>query len=351
MSLPLPLKYREITNGTETVTKLRTILSEKDSVNVAEGGNPLDLYIYRVKRMVYQQHTAFQQITIADTYNFGRVLMLDGALQSAQSDEALYHELLIQPAMLCHPDPRDVLIIGGGEGASLREVLAHRSVRTATMVDIDGEVVEACRKYLPTWHCGAFEDKRARVLYADGRKFIEQDDAQYDVVIIDVVDMLDNGPAQALYTKQFYESLRSRLRPGFIVAIQGLEFGFNNFHEHAALVRTLRSVFRYAHSYSTTIPSFLSDWGFVVASDDYPARRWSAREIDLAISQKLQPAWLVHLDGTYLEKTFTHCQLTRRLLAMPGPILEDGVNLEFDVSKEIASEMAQGAKERFQPLR
>ena len=277
--------------------------------------------------------------------------MLDGTVQSAQSDEALYHEMLIQPAMLRHPNPEHVLIIGGGEGASLREVLAHRCVRSATMVDIDGEVVAACRKYLPTWHCGAFDDKRARVLFEDGRKFIERDEAQYDVVIIDVVDMLDNGPAQALYTKQFYESLRSRLRPGFVVAIQGLEFTFNNSREHAALLRTLRSVFRHAHSYSAAIPSFLSGWGFVVASDDYPAHRWNAKEIDAAISRKLPLDWLVHLDGICLEKAFTHCRLTQRMLATPGPILEDGIKLKFDIAREIASDTARDVKTKFQPLR
>ena len=173
----------------------------------------------------------------------------------------------------------------------------------------------------------------------------------YDVVIIDVVDMLDNGPAQALYTRQFYESLRRRLRPGFIVAIQGLEFTFDNSREHAALLRTLRSVFRFALSYSATIPSFLSSWGFIVACDDYPPESWNNREIDSAIYRKLPQDWLVHLDGTYLQKTFTHCGLTRRMLTMPGPVLEDGVKLEFDVKQEIANEMACAAKARFQALR
>src|SRR3569623_617797 len=122
--------------------------------------------------------------------------------------------------MLRHPAAKDVLIIGGGEGAALREVLAHPSVRSATMVDLDADVVELCRLHLPTWHRGAFEDPRARILYGDGRIFVEEDDRKYDVVFIDVVDMFDNGPAQALYTRQFYEILRRRLRPGFILAVQ-----------------------------------------------------------------------------------------------------------------------------------
>ncbi|MBI3343472.1 MAG: fused MFS/spermidine synthase [Gammaproteobacteria bacterium] len=351
LSLSMPRNLVGDTSRNESSIKRITLFSGKEKVNLYEVPDALDLHVYKVKRLVYQRQTAYQHITIADTYNYGRVLMLDGAVQSAQSDEALYHELLVQPAMLRHPDPKDVLIIGGGEGASLREVLAHRSVRTATMVDIDGEVVESCRKYLPTWHCGAFDDARARVFYADGRKFIEEHDGKYDVVIIDVVDMLDNGPAQALYTQQFYKFLRRRLHPGFIVAIQGLEFTFSDSREHAALVRTLRTVFPYVHSYSATIPSFLSSWGFVVACDDYPPNSWRANEIDSAISRKLAPDRLVHLDGAYLEKTFTHCRLTRQLLAMPGPILEDEIKLEFNVKQDITDEMAGATKAQFKPLR
>lgn len=351
MSVPSLLKHPGTIGAAKAAVQLPGVIPEENGIHVGADVSCSDLHVYRGKRIVYEHQTAFQRLTIVDTYNFGRILMLDGTVQSAQCDEALYHELLIQPAMLCHPDPRDVLIIGGGEGASLREVLAHSGVNSVTMVDIDGEVVEACRKHLPTWHCGAFDDRRARVLYADGRKFIEETDANYDVVVIDVVDMLDNGPAQSLYTKQFYESLRDRLRPGFVVAVQGLEFSFNNWHEHSALLRTLRSVFQHVHSYGTMIPSFLSSWGFVVASDVYPEQRWNARDIDMAISRKLPPNWMVHLNGIYLEKLFSHCQLTQCLLAMPGPILEDGNNLEFVLSRGVASEMSFAAKTNFRALR
>src|SRR5262249_47926390 len=157
---------------------------------------------------------------------YGRMLVLDGAIQSAEDDEALYHEMLVQPAMILHPHPENVLIIGGGEGATLREVLVHSSVRSAIMVDIDQEVVALCREHLGAWHCGAFDDPRVQVVYGDGRAFVENDDRYYDVVIVDVVDMLDNGPAQALYTRQFYELLYRRLHPQGIVVVQGLEFSF-----------------------------------------------------------------------------------------------------------------------------
>lgn len=297
-----------------------------------ENTDPHDRYLYGVERMVCQHQSSYQRISIADTYTFGRALMLDGAVQSTQSDEALYHELLIQPAMLRHQDAKDVLIIGGGEGAALREVLAHRSVHSATMVDLDIDVVELCRIHLPTWHCGAFDDPRARMVYGDGRKFVEEDGQKYDVVIIDVVDMFDNGPAQALYTRQFYEALRRRLRPGFIIAVQGLEFSLVKFQEHLTLLRTLRTVFPHVISYSAVIPSFLSSWGFAIASDDHDRKGWNARRMDAAIAQKLNSSWLAHLDGQFFEHALSYCRTTKRLFSSPGPILEDNVTLEsFDL--------------------
>jgi spermidine synthase len=261
---------------------------------------------------------------IADTYSFGRMLVLDGGVQSTEDDESLYHEVLVQPAMLVHPDPQEVLIIGGGEGATLREVLAHASVKRATMVDLDREAVDLCRAHLPTWHRGAFEDPRARLVFDDGRHYVESAEEMFDVAIIDVVDMLDNGPAQALYTRQFYARLQQRMRPGGVVVVQGLEFSFLDHAEHVALLRTLRTVFRHVASYSCAVPSFLSQWGFLIASDSIDPGDFSAASIDRLIDRKLGPDWLDHLTGEF----FVGCQCydkdTRLLLSLPGPILEDG---------------------------
>jgi spermidine synthase len=286
-----------------------------------------DNYGTRLSNVVYSGRTAYQHVLIADTYSWRRVLVLDGSVQSAQDDEDLYHEMLVQPAMLAHQEPRDVLIIGGGEGATLREVLVHRTVKSATMVDLDREVVELCREHLTKWHRGAFDDPRAKLVIGDGRKFVENDDARYDVVIIDVVDMLDNGPAQALYTRQFYELLRARLRPGGIVAVQGLEFSFLDDKPHAALARTLRSVFPETHSYKVAVPSFLSTWGFVIASDWLRPNEWKADDIDRKILHTLGTQWLNHVDGEYMKSCFVHDKETRFLLSLPGPIIEDGVDL------------------------
>jgi spermidine synthase len=290
-----------------------------------EDSDPFDTYTYRLSKMIYMSKTAFQNVLIADTFNYGRILMLDGAIQSAEDDEAIYHEMLVQPAMLFHPESRNVLIVGGGEGATLREVLVHKSVKSVTMVDIDREVVELCREHLTSWHCGAFDEPRVRMVFEDGRKFIENDDAYYDVVIIDIVDMLDNGPAQALYTRQFYEMLRRRLRPNAIVVVQGLEFSFLDYKEHSALAGTLRTVFPEVYSYRVHIPSFLSSWGFLVASEWLRPLEFSSGDIDRVIQNRLGFDWLDHITGEFMKSCFCLCKETRFMLSLSGPILEDNV--------------------------
>jgi spermidine synthase len=192
-------------------------------------------------------------------------------------------------------------------------------------VDLDHQLVELCREHLTDWHRGAFDDPRAQLLFADGRKFVENDTDFYDVVIMDVVDMLDNGPAQALYTRQFYEHLRRRLRKDAIVVVQGLEFSFLDDKEHVALARTLRTVFPEVHSYSVHIPSFLSNWGFLIASDWVRPTDWGPEEIDRAAERKLGTEWLDHITGDFLRSTFAFCKETQFLLSQPGPILEDDV--------------------------
>ena len=213
------------------------------SLFCVETSDPFDSYTYRLEVIRFSGRTGYQSVVIAKTYNYGLALFLDGQIQSAEDDEALYHELLVQPAMLRHPSPKDVLILGGGEGATLREVLVHESVRSATMVDLDGELVDLCRQYLDTFHMGAFNDPRGRLIIGDGRAFLEQDQNLYDVIIVDLVDMIEDTQISRLYTVEFYQLVRQRLRPGGIVAVQGLEFSFLDDEAHAAVARTLRAVF------------------------------------------------------------------------------------------------------------
>ena len=122
--------------------------------------NPYLVQLHHVREVLYSGHSEYQSIEIVDTDSFGLCLVLDGKIQSSESDEFIYHEALVHPSMLSHRDPSRVLIAGGGEGATLREVLAYRAVKKVTMVDIDSHVIEVCRRFLPSIHRGAFDDPR-----------------------------------------------------------------------------------------------------------------------------------------------------------------------------------------------
>jgi spermidine synthase len=208
------------------------------------------------------------------------MLVIDGKTQSAEDDEYVYHEALVHPAMLTHPDPRSVLIIGGGEGATLREILSYQSVERVVMVDIDRELVELCQKLLPEWHQGAFADTRVELIYADGKDYIEQTEATFDVVIVDVCDALEQGPALALYTEHFYRQVRERLAPGGLLVVQAMELSGLDYNDHVQVRDTLLKVFSLVKSYATFIPSFWSQWGFVIASDGLDPSAMSRAVLD-----------------------------------------------------------------------
>jgi spermidine synthase len=236
-----------------------------------ERATPSEHHHFGINGALFAGRTRFQDVAILDTREYGKMLVIDGHTQSAQQDEYIYHEALVHPVMLGHPDPRHVLIIGGGEGATLREVLRYRSVERAVMVDIDQELVELCQKHLPEWHAGAFDDVRVELVFADGKRYIETTDATFDVIIIDICDALEPGPAIALYTEAFYRRVRSRLAPGGILVVQAMELSGIDLADHREVRESLKLVFSFVTSYAHFIPSFWADWAFVIASDDADA--------------------------------------------------------------------------------
>ncbi|BBE42682.1 polyamine aminopropyltransferase [Conexivisphaera calida] len=232
---------------------------------VVEWHSPDSGIISVASEILYSGRTKYQEVDIVRNDDYGKMLVLDGKFQSSLSDEFIYHEMLVHPALITQGNPRDVLIVGGGEGATLREVLRYRSVRRAVMVDIDGEVVEICRKYLPEMHQGSFDDPRTTLIIDDGRKFLRETKESFDAVLVDATDPIEGGPSRLLYTVEFYELVRSRLRENGVVATQGTST-FYNASTFARVMNTMRSVFPHVGGYQASIPSYISDWGFVVGS-------------------------------------------------------------------------------------
>ncbi|MCS7140424.1 MAG: polyamine aminopropyltransferase [Candidatus Nezhaarchaeota archaeon] len=239
--------------------------------------------IHMVKNLLYSGSSKYQNIDVIETEDYGTCLVLDGKIQSATVDEFIYHEALVHPAMTTHPSPEVTLIIGGGEGATAREVLKHKIVKRVVMVDLDEEVVQVSRKYIPQLSAGAFEDKRLNLIFDDGRAYLEKSREKYDVIIIDVTDPLRGGPSYLLYTKQFYELVRRSLNPDGIMVTQATSTFYSR-KSYTVIYNTIRQVFPITRAYSAWIPSYISSWGFVLASLKYDPLALTEDEIKARLS-------------------------------------------------------------------
>jgi spermidine synthase len=278
--------------------------------------------LHSIKERIYSGRSKFQSIDIINTGSFGICLVLDGKIQSSEADEFIYHEALVHPAMLTHPQPERVFIAGGGEGATLREVLAHKTVKKAVMVDIDEEVVSLCRRFLPSWHQNAFDDPRAELHFVDARKYLDESSDKFDVIIIDLVDPLEQGPARLLYTQEFYQIVKQKLGPDGIMSVQAEPAEWRNLDNFTAIVSTLRTVFPIARPYQVHVPSFLGLWGFVAASQSLDPSELTPKEIDTRISTRISKK-LKSYDGLTHQAMFTIPKHIRQQLAASKKIITD----------------------------
>ncbi len=242
--------------------------------------------LHRLDEVLAAGRTPFQAYQIARSRNFGRCLVLDGKIQSSDADEFIYHEALVQPALITHPAPRRVFIAGGGEGATLREVLRHKTVARAVMVDIDAEVIALCRRYLPEHSAGAFEDSRTELHHADARKFLADSSDTYDVIIIDLPDPIEEGPAYLLYTQEFYQLVGGRLTADGLIAVQAGSAALTELLNLSAVYHTLKSVFPSVAAYATHMPCFGGPWGFCLASRRHDPAEFTAAEVDKKIAAR-----------------------------------------------------------------
>jgi len=224
----------------------------------------------------------------------GRVLVLDGDTQSAALDERIYHESLVHPACVAAGKPQRALILGGAEGASLRELLRVPTIKKVTMVDIDGEVVDACRTHLPEWSEGAFDDPRAELIIGDAKAYVESTAERFDVVIGDLTEPLEDSPSYGLHTVSFYEKIRDRLAPGGVYALQASTAGPHNSETHVRMIATLRAAFARVAPYSTYVPAFDTEWGFALCGERIDPLSESAKA---AVDGHFASLCLRHYDG------------------------------------------------------
>jgi spermidine synthase len=258
---------------------------------------------------------------------YGRSLVLDGKTQSTERDEHIYHEALVHPAMLIHSRPRTVFIGGGGEGGTLREVLAHQSVEKVVMLDMDREVVELCRRYLPQHHQGSFDDLRVELHHSDARAYLQDCDQRFDIMIMDLVDPMEGGTAYLLYTEEYYRIVKSKMNPGGILVTQSGPAGLLSFQEcFTPIYNTLSSVFAHARAYQVHVPAFQTLWGFNLASDSDLPKFSNPELIDRLITERVSKPLKfydgeTHLSMAYLPKFIRQgIQQENRIIRDENPV-------------------------------
>jgi len=246
--------------------------------------SPHLMQLHAIDGVVYSGRTKYQSIEIMRTSAFGKCLVLDNKIQSSDLDEFVYHEALVQPALIAHPHPERVFIAGGGEGATLREVLRHKSVTRAVMIDIDPDVIAICKQYLPEYSQGAFDDARTELKHVDARQYLADSRQRFDAIIIDLTEPIEEGPAYLLYTQEFYQLVNERLAPGGLMSVQAGCASLSELLNFSAVYQTLRSVFPVVKPYQVDVPSFGGPWGFCLAARE--DAKLSPVEIDERIAAR-----------------------------------------------------------------
>lgn len=209
---------------------------------------------FRMEKLLHEVRTEHQHLVIFENPRMGRVMALDGVIQTTEADEFIYHEMLTHVPILAHGSAKRVLIIGGGDGGMLREVAKHGGVEHITMVEIDGTVVDMCKQFLPNHSKGAFDDPRLNLVIDDGMRFVATTTEKFDVIISDSTDPI--GPGEVLFSENFYQACRRCLNEGGILVTQN-GTPFMQIEEVKTTAGRLRSLFPDWHFYQAAVPTYI----------------------------------------------------------------------------------------------
>jgi spermidine synthase len=215
--------------------------------------------------LLHAEKSEYQSIAVHETVGHGRLLTLDGMVMVTELDEFVYHELLTHVPLCVHPNPRQVLVVGGGDGGSVREVLRHRSVERVVQCEIDERVTRVCQQFMPTI-AGQLEDPRVELVFADAAAYVKRNPATFDAILVDSTEPI--GPAAALFGEEFFRDLARALRPGGVISSQA-ESPFYAPEVVRELFATIRRVFASVHGYYGMIPTYPGGgWVFCLASHE-----------------------------------------------------------------------------------
>jgi len=233
---------------------------------------------FKIKETLVRKKTKFQDLAIVDTLEYGKMLVLDGCVMTTEKDEFVYHEMLTHIPLFTHPKPENVLVIGGGDGGVVREVIKHKEVKKAVLVEIDGEVINECIKHLPSIS-SALNDKKVKVLVEDGIKFVSEHKKEFDVILVDSTDPV--GPAEGLFSPDFYKNIFKALKDDGIFVSQ-TESPFIHDKVIPKVYRDISKLFPNTNIYTASIPTYPSGyWCFTIGSKKYiPSKPAKGKKLD-----------------------------------------------------------------------
>ena len=227
-------------------------------------------------KVLFSEQSDFQKVEIFETDSkLGRVLTLDDLMMTTEGDEWHYHEMIVHVPMMHHPNPKTVLVIGGGDGGTVREVLKHDTVEKVVLCEIDGMVIDACKKYLPTIAC-ELDNPKCEILVEDAIEYIKDKENMFDIILIDSTDPM--GPGEGLFTDEFYTNVKRSLKKGGIVAAQS-ESPFTNQEEIKKMYTQLRRVFPIVSTFTSNIPTYPGGyWAWAFCSETVePLSYWDEK--------------------------------------------------------------------------
>jgi spermidine synthase len=256
---------------------------------IPEHLTPCDIWQHGVLQALAHRVTPFQVMDVVESGPYGKGLVLDGKWQTCTGDEFLYHEPIVHAPCVLHGSPERVLIAGGADGGALREVLKWKTVKEAVVADIDGDVVQACRELLPEIHQGAFDDPRAKIQIGDAWELIANTPNHWDVIIADLTDPIEEGPAYKLFTREFFTLCKRALRPGGVFVNQAGSQSPPLVEILIRVLKTISTVFAHTSLITANVPTYGSPWGLALAADRKLDLRPEPGEVDRLLEERLGP--------------------------------------------------------------
>jgi spermidine synthase len=281
-------------------------------------------YYLRSTKTLAHTRSPFQDIEIFESPLFGRAMRIDQVFMTSERDEFFYHENMIHVPCISHPRPESALIVGGGDGGAAEELLKHRTMRRVVMAELDQAVVDVSKRWLGDIHRGAFDDPRLDVRIMDGKAYIESGTEQFDVIIMDLTDPF--GPAQALYTADFYTACRRALKPGGVINVH-LESPIHRPRAMARIVKSLQGAFSIVRPYLVYVPLYGTWWSMASASDTVDPLLLDEQAVDARILDRGLTR-LQYYSGATHRAVFALPNFVREILARPEKPVTLGERIE-----------------------